>query len=132
MASRRTSRSGKPTWKRVRSLDELEVKLKEDIGPLAFAYRPADDPELDPGIRPYVEILNRAGIETCQSCQGGDGHSYEFPTIEFWGSQGDGWRALSIALEHRLPVCELRREWNIDDGEPVNPVWVLEFTHVPE
>jgi hypothetical protein len=34
------------------------------------------DPPLDPGIRRYVEVLNEAGVETFESCQGGEGHAY--------------------------------------------------------
>ena len=29
------------------------------------------DPSLDPGIEPYVEALNSAGVETFESCEGG-------------------------------------------------------------
>ena len=57
----------------------------------------ADCPGLDPGIRPYVKLLREAGIETCQSCQGGKGHAYPEPTIEFHGTYADGFRALAIA-----------------------------------
>jgi len=85
---------------------------------------------IDPLIRPYVETLCEQGIETCQSCQGGKGHAYEFPTIEFWGDRSQGWRALAIAVEKNWPVVSLLRQWDLEDGEPIRPVWVLRFVDV--
>lgn len=41
------------------------------------------DSFLDPGIAEAVKILNRFGIETFESCQGGKGHSYPEPTFAF-------------------------------------------------
>ena len=43
---------------------------------------------LDDGIREAVRILAEAGIETFESCQGGDGHAYSEPTIRFHGERG--------------------------------------------
>lgn len=97
--------------------------------------------ELDPGIRQIVRILSGNGVETCQSCaaSGPHGtrsgypaglgpHSYPDPTVEFTGSYADGFRALSIALAHGLPVSELRRVWNVTrQGEPSGPIWALIF-----
>ena len=39
---------------------------------------------LDRGIRHSVLVLRSQGIETCQSCQGGSGHSYlgEWPKFQ--------------------------------------------------
>ena len=64
---------------------------------------------LDVGIRDAVRLLNEYGIRTCQSCQGGWGHGYPVPTIEFFGSKADAKRALAVALESELPVTQLRR-----------------------
>jgi len=36
---------------------------------------------LDPGIAEYVAILCAAGVETYESCQGGDGHALPHPTV---------------------------------------------------
>ena len=38
------------------------------------------------GIRRAVEILQRFGIETFESCEGGIGHSYTEPTVKFYGT----------------------------------------------
>lgn len=82
---------------------------------------------LDPGIRAYVEALVAAGVETCESCEGGDGHCFGEPTIRFHGERGEGFRALAIALQRGFPVAELRRYWSIVDGEPTGPYWELTF-----
>lgn len=86
-----------------------------------------DWPELDNGIRHYVRILRLQGIETFQSCEGGPGHAYPEPTVEFYGGQDDGPRAVAAALKFGLPVVELRRTWEIRDGEMVGPQWAMTF-----
>lgn len=83
--------------------------------------------DLDPKIRNIVRILSRNGIETTESCQGGRGHAFFEPTVRFCGEQGEGWKALSIALAHGLKVSELRRFYSIEDGEPVGPRWEMTF-----
>lgn len=85
------------------------------------------DPPLDPSIRPYVEALAEAGIETYESCEGGAGHAYTEPTIRFHGDRSDGFRALAVATQRQLPVAALRRIWVIIDGEPVGPHWEMVF-----
>lgn len=82
---------------------------------------------LDPGIRHYVLILRSQGIDTCQSCEGGPGHTYLEPTIEFHGGKADGPRAVAACLAHGLPVCELRRFWDVRDLELVGPLWSITF-----
>ena len=88
-------------------------------------------PPLDPGVKRYVEILVKGGIETFESCEGGKGHSFPEPTIRFHGGRGQGFRALAIAHEHALPVSELRRTWSIIDGEPTGPSWEIVFIAKP-
>ncbi len=39
------------------------------------------DPPLDPGISEFVAVLQSKGVETYESCQGGDGHAFFEPTI---------------------------------------------------
>jgi len=85
------------------------------------------DPPLDAGIKKAVEILNRAGIETYESCEGGSGHAYLEPTIAFHGERSEGFRALAIALQNGLPVDSLRRVWRVEDGEPTGPSWEITF-----
>jgi len=83
---------------------------------------------LDDGIKDAVIILREAGIETFESCQGGEGHAYFEPTIRFHGQREQGWKALAAAQERRLPVLELKRVWPIQDGEPTGPWWEMTFS----
>ncbi len=63
----------------------------------------------DPGIRKAVEYLQAEGIETFQSCEGGSGHAFPEPTVEFHGTPEAGWRAVSACLARGLPIRALRR-----------------------
>ncbi len=83
---------------------------------------------LDEGIKKYVGILRANGIETYESCEGGEGHAYPEPTIRFHGNNAEGFRALAVALNHGLPVFALRRVWNLQDLEPVGPTWEIVFS----
>ncbi len=83
---------------------------------------------LDKGIRDAVLALRAAGIETFESCEGGDGHAFFEPTIRFHGHKSEGFRALAAALEAGLRVSELRRVWPVLDGEPTGPCWELTLT----
>jgi len=83
---------------------------------------------LDPGVRRYVDVLDAGGIETYESCEGGEGHSYAEPAVRFYGQRGEGFRALAIALQHGFPVRCIRRIWTVDeDGHPHGPHWELAF-----
>jgi hypothetical protein len=82
---------------------------------------------LDAGIRSVVELLSRNGVETFESCEGGKGHSFFEPTVRFHGGHAEGFRALAVALQHGLRVCELRRYYSIEDGEPIGPHWEMTF-----
>ena len=84
-------------------------------------------PPLDPGITEAVHILCKGGVETFESCEGGEGHSYPEPTVRFHGNSGAGWHALGIALDHALPVSHLRRAWDINEECPDGPYWELVF-----
>lgn len=88
---------------------------------------PTYDPPLDEGIKDAVNVLNRAGIETFESCQGGDGHAYKEPTVRFHGGKAEGFRALAAAMQHGLQVAELRRTYPIIDFEPTGPWWEMTF-----
>jgi hypothetical protein len=83
---------------------------------------------LDPGIAHEVKILRENGVETVESCQGGQGHPFPEPTVRFAGGKSEGPRALGIAMQYGLPVTALRRVWSIIDGEAVGPVWEMTFT----
>ena len=83
--------------------------------------------KVDPGIARELAILRENGVETTESCQGGQGHPFPEPTIRFCGGKSAGWKALSVTLAHGLKVCELRRVWTILDDEPVGPEWEMTF-----
>ena len=82
---------------------------------------------LDEGIREIVLTLIANGIETFESCQGGPGQRYPWPTVRFTGSSAEGLRALSVALSHGLPVSQLRRTWSIRDESIHGPWWEMTF-----
>ena len=84
--------------------------------------------QLDAGIRTAVEILRAQGVETFESCEGGEGHAYPEPTIAFHGEPYAGWKVVSICLSRGLPIKFIRRVWRIqDDIEPVGPRWEVVF-----
>jgi hypothetical protein len=85
------------------------------------------NPPLDPGIAQYVVTLREYGVETYESCEGGDGHACPEPTVFINGERSAGWRALHAAQERGLPVLAVRRVWTIVDGEPTGPVWEMTF-----
>ncbi len=87
----------------------------------------SDYATLDAGIRQMVEVLRKNGIETFESCQGGEGHSYPEPTVRFHGQQEEGFRAFAAARAHDLPVGAIKRVWTIHDGEPTGPYWEMTF-----
>ncbi len=82
---------------------------------------------LDPKIRPIVELLRERGVETFESCEGGEGHAFYEPTVRFGGQRDEGFRALALVMQHGLPVSDLRRYWSVIDGEPTGPEWELTF-----
>lgn len=90
-------------------------------------YNPAEDMNLDTLIAPIVTILREGGVETFESCQGGEGHFFHEPTVRFYGGQAEGFRALAYAQQHGLIAMDLRRYWSIQDGEPHGPWWEMTF-----
>ena len=84
-------------------------------------------PPPDAGIAHAVAVLRRENVETYESCEGGEGHSFPEPTVCFHGTRAEGFRALAVAMRARLPVWELRRVWRVENGEPVGPHWHLVF-----
>lgn len=87
------------------------------------------DPPLDPKIEKHVRLLRSAGIETFESCEGGNGHAYPEPTVRFHGNQAEGMKALAAAMSSGLPVAALRRVWPVIDGEPTGPWWEMTFAN---
>ncbi|HKY99121.1 MAG TPA: hypothetical protein VJL35_14790 [Gemmatimonadaceae bacterium] len=82
---------------------------------------------VDPGIAPVVRVLVEAGVETFESCQGGEGHCFADPTVRFHGERAEGFRALAVVQQLGFRVLALRRCWPILDGEPTGPSWELVF-----
>jgi hypothetical protein len=82
---------------------------------------------LDRWISYAVKVLRDAGIETYESCQGGLGHAFPEPTVRFHGPAGEGFRAVSVAINFGLPVHALRRFWSVDGNELVGPHWEMTF-----
>lgn len=90
---------------------------------------------LDIGIRFAVRVLHAAGgIETCQSCQGGKGHSYDRPTIDMISTSRDagGFRALAALVDYGLPVADMAILWNVRDGLPYERLWRITFAKTME
>jgi hypothetical protein len=85
------------------------------------------DMPLDAGIAHAVHVLRAAGIETIESCQGGDGHPFPEPTVRLVGGPGEGFRALGEAIRAGLSPRSIARVWTIDDGELTGPYWDLVF-----
>ncbi len=86
-----------------------------------------EDYDLDSGIKPYVAVLVGAGVETFESCQGGEGHAFPEPTIRFHGYRAEGLLAVAAAVQADLPVSHLRRVWDVIDGELTGPHWEMVF-----
>jgi hypothetical protein len=85
---------------------------------------------LDVGIRFAVRVLHARGIETCQSCQGGDGHAYDYPTVDLpapvRGAQG--FEAVSLLAQYGLPVQRVALVWDLDDRAlPYAVCWRVEL-----
>ena len=82
---------------------------------------------LDPKISQIVKVLRENGIETCQSCQGGPGHSSHKPYVDFRGYAADGPLAVGIAMMCGMPVASLSRKWSVIYNELTGPIWRMTF-----
>ena len=89
------------------------------------------DPPLDADIAGAVVALRGHGVETFESCQGGEGHAYPEPTVRFHGDASEGLRAVAAAMKEGLPVAELRRIWPVHDEELTGPWWEITFARGP-
>lgn len=56
--------------------------------------------KLDPGIREADLVLRSGGVETFESCDGGDVHSFHEPTVRFHGDSWAGYMAFAVAMDH--------------------------------
>lgn len=86
--------------------------------------------ELDEGIRFPVRVLHAAGFDTCQSCQGGNGHPYNQPTVEMvaGGHDSEGFGALAALNQYGLLVAEIAIIWPVASGLPYEKLWRITFT----
>jgi hypothetical protein len=109
--------------------NHINVSPGIDLAQIAAEICPGDP--LDLGIAWAVKVLRDGGVETYESCEGGEGHAYPYPCVRFFGTDAGGWHALSVAITHRLPVDELVRVWTIRSDQPVGPYWELRFTARP-
>ena len=85
--------------------------------------------KLDKGIRFPVKVLHAAGLETCQSCEGGKGHAYELPTIEMISrdSDADGFAALAVLAHYGIEVFSIGIQWPIKNWMPYEKNWRIEL-----
>lgn len=88
---------------------------------------PDCDLPIDAGIAYAVAVLRSGGVETFESCEGGEGHAFKEPTVRFYGTTAAGYHAVSVAMDYGLPVAELQRSWSMQDGELVGPNWKMTF-----
>ncbi len=72
-------------------------------------------------------VLREAGIETWESCEGGEGHCFPEPTVRFNGNMQEALTAVSAALRAGLNVFQLRRVWRMNAGELEGPWWDITF-----
>lgn len=102
------------------------AKYYSDLGVLPKPLPPPSSGlALDKGIERLVRALRYNGVQTDQSCEGGEGHCFPFPIVRFSGSQSEGYRAVSVALTYGYHVRQLNRVWYIDDGELTGPMWEI-------
>src|SRR5579864_8916432 len=104
---------------------------RRDMGSVAIAgTNSTEGPvpgRIDPGIANAVSILQQNGVETFESCEGGEGHAFPEPTVRFYGTPAAGPRALAVCMDHGLPVMALRRVWYMENHELTGPNWELTF-----
>ena len=86
------------------------------------------EPPLDPLIASAVGLLVQNGIETFESCEGGERHAYTEPTIRFHGGIYKGYQAVTLLLENGHPLTALRRAWMVIDNELDGPFWEVTFS----
>lgn len=89
----------------------------------------------DEEIKPVVELLNRHGFITFESCQGGKGHWFDKPTIRFEGSEFDLIRAYQLCEIHGLNVLDGKRVYtktNVynEKGASIGENWDTPFNEL--
>lgn len=84
---------------------------------------------LDPGIRAAVKTLWSCGIETFESCEGGEGHVWKWPFVAFHGTEGEALAAFRLLIEEGFPAAVLNHAWrHCPDCYPhLNEEWEIIF-----
>ena len=108
-------------------------RLKEKLRAVDASYADRFAAQLDPGIRDRVVALMRRGVPTCQSCEGGAGHAYRRPTIDFLAdSEADARTVVDIARSEGMEPTALAKGILLDRGDGTEEVvWSLEFAWPP-
>ena len=83
--------------------------------------------ELDPDIEPVVRLLNEHGVLTLESCQGGRGHAYGYPTVLFSGGRDTVSKVRELVEEHGLRPIRVRRKRRL--FRQMAPFWQLTMHH---
>jgi len=98
-----------------------EMRLEE--------FTPETDMPLDKGVKRYVLALRAGGIETFESCEGGEGHAFPEPTVRFHGGVGEGFKAFGVAAQYGLPVSKVRLSYTVNEHSLLTgPWWEMVFT----
>lgn len=92
---------------------------------------------LDEGIREAVVVLNKYGFKTFESCEGGNGHCYDVPTVRFLGNEFALVRAYELCRIHRMNVCEAKRVYrktsvysDVTNGLAIGENWDRPFNEL--
>lgn len=90
---------------------------------------------VDEKIRAVVVLLNRHGFKTFESCQGGEGHCFKYPTVRFEGSEFDLIKAHNICEVNNLNVMEGKRVYRKtplynDEGVSIGEAWETPFNEL--
>ena len=95
--------------------DGVTVHHQGQVGPYETATISSKDPMA------LVRWCNQQGYAVPNSL---------YPTVKFYGTTAEGWRALAICKEAGLPIKSLERSWDLDDGEPSGPYWKVVFRRI--
>ena len=68
-------------------------------------------PEIDDGIRDAVRLVFESGDQTLESCEGGPGHGYRYPTIFFRAPPKGNQYVLRVLREqgYEIHSCRLKQ-----------------------
>lgn len=88
-------------------------------------YKPSEDKDMDSKIMKLVEVLLEWGVETYESCQGGEGHPVDEPMVRFHGGRFEGVHAYRVAMLNGFNVKKINRFWNVIEEEIDGPSWEL-------